>query len=138
MATIEDLANAMFGVEGSNSTDLNHRNNNPGNLIYIPGMPYGATLGESGFAKYATWADGIQASIYQIGLDLTRGTTSAGKPTTTLSELISNGWSPPNAPGNSQATTNNYINTVSNNTGIDPNSDLASQLGFHRGKTHKG
>jgi hypothetical protein len=128
MATLQDLANAMFGVEGSNPNLAS--NNNPGNLVYVGQA--GATEGVGGFAAFATLADGIQAAINQIGLDLTRGTAGNGQPTTTLSELISNGWSPPSAPGNSQASTTNYINTVASQTGIDPNSSLISQLSDFR------
>lgn len=135
MATLQDIANAMFGVEGSNPNDLNHRNNNPGNLIYVGQK--GATLGAGGFAKFATWDDGVNEAIGQMQLDLTRGTAGNGRPTTTLAELIGNGWSPANAPGNSQLATSNYIATVANATGVDPNADLASQVGFHRGLIHK-
>jgi hypothetical protein len=136
MPTIQDLANAMFGVEGITPSSGNFTNNNPGDLIYVGQA--GATLGANGFAAFATLEDGIQAAINQIALDLTRGTTASGAPTTTLAQLISNGWSPPNAPGNSQASTNAYVNTVASNLGIDPNADLASQIGFQKGKIHKG
>jgi hypothetical protein len=129
MATIQDLVNAMFGVEGNNPNFA--ANNNPGNLIYA-GQP-GATLGAGGFAAFATLQDGINAAISQVQLDVTRGTAGNGLPTTTLAELISNGWSPPSAPGNSQAATDSYVSTVASKTGIDPNADLADVLGFRRG-----
>ena len=124
--TIQDLANAMFEVEGSNLAT----NNNPVNLIYVGQT--GATQGVDGIAAFASLQDGINAAINQIQLDLSRGTDAAGNPTTTLAQLISS-WSPPTAAGNSVASTNNYISTVSTSTGIDPNADLASQLGFRRG-----
>lgn len=135
MATISDLAAAMFGVEGTDPNAINHRNNNPGNLVYAGQS--GAVLGEGGFAKFSSWEAGTAAAIKQIGLDLTRGTDVTGRPTTTLAELISS-WSPSNASGNSAASTNSYISTVASRTGLDPNADLANQLGFQTGKIHKG
>lgn len=124
MATLQQLASAMFGFENDGSGLA--ANNNPGNLIYVGQT--NATPGTGGFAKFATLQDGIDAAIDQIGLDLTRGAAGNGQPTTTLAELISNGWSPPNAPGNSPASTQNYIATVAANTGIDPSAPLTDQL----------
>lgn len=123
--TLLDIAQAMFGVEGTSSTNINHRNNNPGNLIYVGQA--GATLGEGGFAKFATWDAGQAAAITQINLDLTRGHDARGRPTTTLSQLI-NSWSPGNASGNTQASTDAYVATVASKTGIDPNASLTDFL----------
>lgn len=117
MPTIQDLASAMFTVEGTGANDLNHRNNNPGNLIFVGQT--GAVKGEGGFAKFGSWQDGIDAAIAQISLDLKRGTDAIGRPTTTLSQLIKS-WSTTD-----QAS---YTSTVAGATGIDPNADLASQL----------
>lgn len=131
MASLSDLVNAMFGVEGNNPNFAG--NNNPGNLIFV-GQP-GAVLGSGGFAKFASLNDGIMAAQNQVSLDLSRGTDAAGRPTTTLAQLISS-WSPGNAPGNTPASTTNYINNVSSATGIDPNADLVSILGFHKVPVH--
>ena len=132
MASLSDLVNAMFGVEGNNPNLAG--NNNPGNLIYVGQA--GATEGAGGFAAFATLADGIQAAENQVTLDLSRGTDATGRPTTTLAELIGS-WSPGNAPGNTPQATSNYISNVSGATGIDPNADLASQLlGFHKVPVH--
>jgi hypothetical protein len=134
MATLSDLVNAMFGVEGNNPNLAG--NNNPGNLMYVGQA--GATLGAGGFAAFQTLADGIQAAQNQIVLDLTRGTAGNGQPVNTLTQLIANGWSPANAPGNSQASTDNYISTVASATGIDPNAPLATQLSdFPKAKGHQ-
>lgn len=122
MVTINDLASAMFDVEGSNPNDINHRNNNPGNLVFVGQK--GAVLGEGGFAKFASWADGVNAAVAQLTLNLNRGTDVTGRPTTTLSQII-HSWSTTD-----QAS---YVATVASKTGLDPNADLASQLGFHRG-----
>lgn len=132
MASLSDLVNAMFGVEGNNPNFVG--NNNPGNLIFV-GQP-GAVPGVGGFAAFATLADGIAAAGNQVSLDLSRGTDAIGRPTTTLAQLIGS-WSPGNAPGNTPASTSNYISSVSASTGIDPNADLASQLAnFHKVPVH--
>lgn len=132
MATLSDLVNAMFGVEGNNPNFAG--NNNPGNLIFV-GQP-GATAGAGGFAAFPTLAAGIQAAQNQVTLDLNRGTDATGRPTTTLAELISS-WSPASAAGNSPASTASYIARVSGDTGIDPNGDLASSLAnFHKVPIH--
>ena len=124
MATIADLSQAMFGVEGVNPHFT--PNNNPGNLVFAG--QNGAVLGAGGFAKFPTYDAGVAAAQAQITLDLTRGTDITGRPTTTLSELIKS-WSTTD-----QST---YISTVAANTGIDPNADLSAQLGFPpRGKAH--
>ncbi len=80
MATIQELASAMFSVEGYNPKFAG--NNNPGNLVYAGQT--GATLGAGGFAKFPTYDAGVAAAQAQISLDLSRGTDVTGKPTTTL------------------------------------------------------
>ena len=127
MANINDLADAMASFEGSSASDLNHRNNNPGNLVYVGQT--GATLGEGGFAKFSSWQAGLDAMTWQLGHNLIRGTNASGQPTTTLSEMIA-GWA--NRPSD-QGALPNYISTVANKLGINPNESLASQLGFHKG-----
>lgn len=123
MPTVSTLASAMFGVEGYNPNFAG--NNNPGNLMYVGQQ--GATLGAGGFAAYPTLAQGQAAAENQINLNLTRGSCANGNPIENLIDLISC-WSPPNASGNSSASTNNYISTVANATGIDPSANLAAQL----------
>lgn len=122
MVTLDDLANAMFSVEGTSPNNINHRNNNPGNLVFVGQK--GAVLGEGGFAKFASWQAGVDAAIAQLSLNLSRGHDVTGRPTTTLAEMIRS-WS--------QTDQASYIATVSQKTGIDPNADLASQVGFHKG-----
>ncbi len=125
-ATPAQLAAAMAAVEsGGSPSALSLRNNNPLNLIYVGQA--GATLGEGGFAKFPDYNTGMQAGLNQINLDLTRGASITGAPTTTLAELIA-AWSPAGAPGNSQASTQAYVQSVAGATGIDPNAPLSSQL----------
>lgn len=123
MPTISTLASAMFEVEGTNPNLAG--NNNPGNLVYAGQA--GATQGAGGFAAFPTLAAGESAAEAQINLDITRGSCANGAPINTLADLI-NCWSPANAAGNSLASTNNYINTVAQATGIDPNESLSDQL----------
>jgi len=66
-------------MEGSKPTDLNYRNNNPGNLRYNPlhpeYTPNAVGVGEMGFARYASWDDGVRDLDRQIQLDASRGLT---------------------------------------------------------------
>jgi hypothetical protein len=112
------IAQAIQKQEGYAPGTLAYRNNNPGNLRFV-GQP-GATQGEGGFAKFATYDAGYQALQNQIQLDATRGTDAAGKPVTTLAELIGS-WAPPN-----ENDTGAYIISVSSQTGFDPNAPLSS------------
>lgn len=131
--TATDLALAMATVEGTAPGDRNARNNNPGNLIYV-GQRGAIGKDSGGYAIFPDYATGLQAATDQINLDLTRGTDATGRPTTTLAQLIAS-WSPGNAPGNTQAGTQSYINTVASRTGIDPNANLISALSPGSGST---
>lgn len=126
-ATLDQLAQAMAQVESGGSTSaLSVKNNNPLNLTYAGQA--GATKDPgTGLAVFPTYAAGYSAGVSNVQLDLTRGTCATGAPTQTLSELLSC-WASPTAPGNSQASYNNYVSSVSGATGIDPNADLNSQL----------
>lgn len=74
--SIVDIRNAIIEMEGKPG-DLNYRNNNPGNLRYNSSHPEytpGAIgMGEGGFAKYATWQDGVNDLDRQIQIDAGRG-----------------------------------------------------------------
>ncbi len=126
-ATTAQLAAAMAAVEsGGSSSAISNRNNNPLNLVYVGQA--GAVLGEGGFAKFSSYDAGLQAGLKQINLDLTRGSCANGAPVQTLNDLIADCWSPATAPGNTQASTQAYVQRVSQATGIDPNSRLSDQL----------
>lgn len=123
MPTISSIASAMFGFEGTNPNLI--ANNNPGNLVYVGQA--GASPGTNGFAAFSSLADGIAAAENQISLDLTRGSCASGQPVVSLADLIAC-WSPPSASGNSQASYNNYVSTVANQTGLDASQSLLAQL----------
>lgn len=65
---------------------LGVRNNNPGNLRFA--NQRGATLGEGGFARFATQAQGIQAAKEQLDLYVKRGFNTI--------DAIVKKWAPPN------------------------------------------
>jgi hypothetical protein len=111
MATLQDLANAMAQMEGANvSGSLAQRNNNPGNLKFAN---QAGAIGQdaNGFAIFDSLADGQAALLNQLNLYADRGMT--------LSQAI-NTYAPSN-----ENDTNNYLNFVSQQTGIDPNAQLA-------------
>lgn len=117
-AAVDSLAAAIQKQEGYFPGSLAYRNNNPGNLVYV-GQP-GASPGAGGFASFASYDLGLQALRNQITLDASRGTDVNGKPTTTVSELLSS-WAPA-----SENDTAGYIASVSAQTGFDPNAPLSS------------
>jgi hypothetical protein len=67
------IAGTIQQVEGYYPGSLAYQNNNPGNLIYVGQA--GATAGAGGFAKFATYADGLAALNNQIQLYAARGMT---------------------------------------------------------------
>lgn len=116
-ALVDSLASAITNQEGYFPGSVAFRNNNPGNLIYVGQS--GAVAGDGGFARFPTPEAGAAALRSQISLDLTRGTDAAGRPTTTIAELISS-WAPA-SDGNDTAS---YIANVSAALGIDPDTPL--------------
>lgn len=74
--TVEAIAAAIQQQEGYYPGSLAYKNNNPGNLIYVG--QYGAVSGEGGFAKFASYQDGLQALYNQIQLYASRGLTIQG------------------------------------------------------------
>ena len=94
------------------------RNNNPGNLVF---NEYTKSLGATGKDKdgFAIFPDpqiGQQASIANLQNYGTKGIN-------TVSAII-NRWSPPNAPGNTKQSTDNYTAYVAAKLGVDPNQPL--------------
>lgn len=93
---------------GSKPNTLSVINNNPGNLTFVGQR--GATEGKNGFGLWQTAEDGWNALKKQINLDVSRNFTLAG---------FINKYAPPK-----ENDTNNYINFVSKNTGINPNQKI--------------
>jgi hypothetical protein len=120
-AAVDAIAAAIQQHEGYYPGSLAYQNNNPGNLVYA-GQP-GASPGAGGFARFDTYANGLQAEKNQITLDAVRGSDVSGNPVNSVSDLISS-WSP--ASQNGQANTDAYIAAVALQTGYDPNAPLAS------------
>ena len=117
MATVQDLANSIAKMEGffvSNS--VAQRNNNPGNLKF---MGQNGAIGQdsNGFAIFFNSDVGWQALNNQINLDASRGLT--------LNQFI-NKYAP-----SSENDTSNYLQFVSQQTGIAPSATL--DAGFPKG-----
>lgn len=94
------------------------RNNNPGNLIF---NKYTQSLGatgkdKDGFAIFPDSQVGQQASIANLQNYGTKGINTVS--------AITNRWSPPNAPGNTKKSTDNYTAYVAAKLGVDPNQPL--------------
>jgi len=94
------------------------RNNNPGNLVF---NEYTKSLGATGKDKdgFAIFPDpqiGQQASIANLQNYGTKGINTVS--------AITNRWSPPNAPGNTKQSTDNYTAYVAAKLGVDPNQPL--------------
>lgn len=94
------------------------RNNNPGNLIY---NDYTKSLGatgkdKDGFAIFPSMEIGQSASLANLQNYGERGINTV--------EGIINRWSPPKAKGNTPQGTQNYINFVAQQLGVDPKQPL--------------
>jgi hypothetical protein len=115
------MAAAITQMEGYNPAFA--PNNNPGNLIYIgPNQngQSGVTRGAGGFAAFPTLAAGQAALANQIQYQVNQGQTL----TQFFNQYAPGGTT--NAAGGVQtsAATQNYINFVSGQLGIDPNVPL--------------
>jgi hypothetical protein len=96
-------------------------NNNPGNLAAGPfAYAHGATGQNGNFATFPDVQTGVQAEDALVESYAQKGDT--------LSQMI-NAWAPATAPGNSQQSTQNYVNYVSGNLNVDPNTPVASITG---------
>lgn len=112
MATLQDLANSISTFEGFPIPgSVAQRNNNPGNLKYV-GQAGAIGKDSQGFAIFGSVADGQAALVNQLGLYADRGLT--------LSQMM-NIYAP-----SSENDTSNYLNYVSNQTGIAPDASLSS------------
>jgi hypothetical protein len=118
---VSAMAAAITQMEGYNPAFA--PNNNPGNLIYIgPNQngQSGVTRGAGGFAAFPTLAAGQAALANQIQYQVNQGQTL----TQFFNQYAPGGTT--NAAGGVQtsAATQNYINFVSGQLGIDPNVPL--------------
>ena len=103
-----DTGISDFISQAFDQDNLAVKNNNPGNLKFA-GQP-GATEDERGFAKFEDPQAGMNALVNQINLDRSRGDTLEG--------FISD-YAPP-----SENATKNYIDYVSQQTGIAPGEQI--------------
>ena len=118
---VSSMAAAIAQMEGTNPAFAN--NFNVGNLIYIgPNQngQTGVTPGAGGFAKFTSPASGQAALANQIQYQINQGQTL----TQFFNQYAPGGTT--NAAGGVQtsAATQNYINFVSNQLGIDPSIPL--------------
>jgi len=104
------LASAVQQMEGYRPGTIAYRNNNPGNLMYV-GQP-GATQGEGGFAKFASYQDGFAALERQLGLYAGRGMTISEM--TAVYAPAGHGSNDPQA----------YAQYLANKLGVSPNTPL--------------
>lgn len=131
-AAITQMEGTIPPGPGYPNGSLAYQNNNPGNLIYVNGgynYP-GATPGAGGFAHYPDVATGQAALAHQIQVQIGSGQTL----TQFFNQYAPGGTT--NAAGGVQtnAATQNYINTVASQVGIDPNVPL-NQLASASGST---
>jgi hypothetical protein len=111
----DQIAAAITRQEGTT------QNNNPGNLMAIPGVTYPGQSGTDyrGFAVFNTYQDGLNQLDKQIDLNIGRGLT--------LQQFFCGGGGYAGyAPG---AQCGPYVSNVSSWTGIDPNQVLADAGG---------
>jgi hypothetical protein len=112
---------AIQNFEGYAPGTLAYQNNNPGNLVYASWeSAYGCTPGGAGgFALCPTYEAGQEIQDHLVSTYVDQGDS--------LSELLA-AWSPPTAPGNSQASYNNYVSSVASSTGLDPSLPISQQV----------
>lgn len=106
-----------FGIQGS----VAQRQNNPGNIQSGSfACSFGGTCQPGSIAKFPNVAAGLSAEDALVAQYANSGAS--------IQDLI-NAWSPPNAPGNSPQSTQNYTNFVASQLGVSPQTPLSSLLG---------
>lgn len=113
-ATVQTIAATIQQVEGYYPGSIAYRNNNPGNLIYAGQA--GAVPGAGGFAKFATYQDGLDALNSQIQLYAGRGLTI---------QQMMNVYAPAGDGNNPGA----YANQVAAALGVGPDTALTDLTG---------
>lgn len=91
---------------------LANRNNNPGNLRFV-GQP-GATLGEGGFAKFATPRDGVVALMNDIEYKKSGKSSTGVTGDTTIADYVKK-YAPP-----TENNTRQYVLNMVNDLGVSP------------------
>ena len=120
MATLQyqSLDNALAQFEGFNTPGtISSLQNNPGNLVY---NDYSKSLGaigagSKGIAIFPDPNTGFQAEDTLVQAYASKDYT--------VGQLIY-AWAPPNAPGNTPAATQNYLDFVNNNLGTTSDTPL--------------
>jgi hypothetical protein len=110
------LANAIAQFEGYNvPNSVAQRNNNPGNLRSGPGQ---IGTDSNGYAIFPDAQTGFAALDNQVNLNISRGLT--------LQQFIGGGNGYPGyAPSADNNNVSNYVNFLSGQLGIDPNTPLS-------------
>jgi len=110
---------AIADFEGFNTIgSLASLNNNPGNLMYGTFAQQHSAVGEdaNGFAIFPNSMAGFSAADQLVSVRANNGFT--------IADLI-NKWAPPDAPGNTADSTNNYINFVSKKLGVSADTPIS-------------
>jgi hypothetical protein len=108
-STTSTIAAKIQQIEGYYPGTVAYANNNPGNLVFAGQS--GATLGAGGFARFATYSDGLNALNDQIQLYAGRGMS--------IQDMM-NVYAPA-SPGNNPVA---YANQVADALGVDPSTQL--------------
>ena len=114
-ATVQTIAGVIQQQEGYYPGSLAFQNNNPGNLIFAGQA--GATPGAGGFARFATYDDGLNALQNQIQLYASRGLTIQG---------MMNVYAPAAQAGNNPSL---YAANVAGAFGVSPDTRLVDLAG---------
>jgi hypothetical protein len=118
-----DLASLIAQFEGYGTPGtIATRQNNPGDIVYGPfAQSQGATgAGARGIAIFPTPEAGFTAENQLI-----QNIAGSGA---SIRDMIMQ-WAPPNAPGNTPAGTDAYVNFVSKGVGSTPDTKVSSILG---------
>ncbi|RTL06201.1 hypothetical protein EKK58_06175 [Candidatus Dependentiae bacterium] len=107
--SFSQVGNTTASINIPPTSRLSYVNNNPGNLRYAG--QEGAVKGESGFARFQSPWQGLQALSNQVALDTNRGHTL---------ESFINKFAPP-----TENNTKQYINQAVAKLGVSPNTPLS-------------
>lgn len=114
-ATVQTIAGVIQQQEGYYPGTPAYQNNNPGNLIYAGQA--GATPGAGGFARFATYDDGMNALQNQLQLYASRGLTIQG---------MMNVYAPAAQAGNNPTL---YAANIAGALGVSPDTKLLDLAG---------
>lgn len=113
------IAPVSLNFSGSGSV----KRNNPGNIVsgsFASSMPgYIGASGKLGYAEFDSMASGVAAMNALLDKYARTGRDTVRK--------IINSWSPASGTGNSEASTDNYINFVASKVGVSPDTPLGPE-----------